>query len=82
LVGRRLEAPRGGRTPIGVSDVVGAVAHGVAEVDQNLVQRRRRLVPTGLFDPIRLGQTAVNGAIWVRRSSSAALNRADVAWIC
>ena len=54
-VGERLEAPGARRAPVGVGDLVGALAHRVAEADQDVVERGRRLVPPGLLDAVGLG---------------------------
>ena len=39
---------------VGGRDVVGAVAHRVAQAEQDLVERRSRLIPPGLLDAIGL----------------------------
>ena len=49
-----LRAPGARRAAVGVGDVVGTVAHRVAEAEQNVVQRARRLVPLRLLEPIGL----------------------------
>ena len=51
-IGRRLPGPDAGRAAVGVCHLVCAIAYRIAEVDQDLVERRGRLVPFQLLSVV------------------------------
>src|ERR1700751_3615470 len=50
-----LSRPHPSGPMIGGRDILGSVTHRVPEVDQNFVERRGRLMPLQLLNPVRRG---------------------------